>query len=120
MFLFPPHCVRGPEVGLPDVPVPWLPPATIVLGVLPDTRSQAVRHEELSLDPPRCGLWVGPSGRCVAVVRVVDIPLGGIQPEAFALIEMMTAPLTLGAVVLATLVTWGLEKMVRRRRPARA
>ena len=41
----------------------------------------------------------------VAVVRVVNVPLGGIQPEAF----------TLGAVVLATLVTWGLEKMVRRR-----
>ena len=30
----------------------------------------------------------------VAVVRVVNVPLGGIQPEAF----------TLGAVVLATLV----------------
>ena len=55
----------------------------------------------------------------VAVVRVVNLPLGGIQPEAFALIAMMTAPFTLGAVLLATLVTWGLEKMVRRR-PARA
>ena len=51
----------------------------------------------------------------VAVVRVVNVPLGGIQPEAFALIAMMTAPFTLGAVVLATLVTWGLERMVRRR-----
>ncbi len=55
----------------------------------------------------------------VAVVRVFNLPLGGIQPEAFALIAMMTAPFTLGAVVLATLVTWGLERMVRRR-PARA
>ena len=55
----------------------------------------------------------------VAVVRVVNVPLGGIQPEAFALTAMMTAPFTLGAVVLATLVTWGLEKMVRRR-PTRA
>ena len=27
----------------------------------------------------------------VAVVRVVNVPLGGIQPEAFALIAMMTA-----------------------------
>ena len=51
----------------------------------------------------------------VAVVRVVDLPLGGIQPEAFALIVMMTAPFTLGAVALATLAAWGLEKMVRRR-----
>ena len=54
----------------------------------------------------------------VAVVRVVDLPLGRIQPEAFALIAMMTAPFTLGAVLLATLVTAGLETVVRRR-PAR-
>ena len=51
----------------------------------------------------------------VAVVRIVNVPLGRIQPEAFALIVMMTAPFTLGAALLATLVTWGLEKMVRRR-----
>ena len=51
----------------------------------------------------------------VAVVRVVNVPLGGIQPEAFAMIAMMTAPFTLGTVLLATLVTWGLEKIVRRR-----
>ena len=56
----------------------------------------------------------------VAVVRVVNVPLGGIQPEAFALIAMMTAPFTLGTVLLATLVTWGLETVVRRLRPTRA
>ena len=51
----------------------------------------------------------------VAVVRLVNVPLGGIQPEAFTLVAMMTAPFALGAVALATLVTWGLETMVRRR-----
>ena len=56
----------------------------------------------------------------VAVVRVLNVPLGGIQPEAFALTAMMTAPFTLGAVLLATLVTWGLETVVRRLRPTRA
>ena len=56
----------------------------------------------------------------MAVVRIVNVPLGGIQPEAFVLIAMMTAPFTLGAVLLATLVTAGLEMMVRRLRSARA
>ena len=56
----------------------------------------------------------------VAVVRVVNVPLGGIQPEAFVLIAMMTAPFTLGTVLLATLVTAGLEMVVRRLRPTRA
>ena len=55
----------------------------------------------------------------VAVVRIVNVPLGGIQPEAFALIAMMTAPFTVGGVLLATLAAWRLEKMVQRR-PARA
>ena len=56
----------------------------------------------------------------VAVVRIVNVPLGGIQPEAFALIAMMTAPFTLGAVLLVTLVTAGVETTVRRLRSARA
>ena len=54
----------------------------------------------------------------VAVVRVLDVPVGGIQPEAFALTAMMTAPFTLGAVLLMTLVTGGLEAVVRRLRAA--
>ena len=54
----------------------------------------------------------------VAVVRVLDVPIGGIQPEAFALTAMMTAPITLGAVLLVTLVTAGLEVLVRRLRLA--
>ena len=56
----------------------------------------------------------------MAVVGVVNVPLGGIQPEAFALIAMMTAPFALGSVLLATLVTAGMETVVRRRRPTRA
>ena len=54
----------------------------------------------------------------VAVVRVLDVPVRGIQPEAFALTAMMTAPITLGAVLLVTLVTAGLEVLVRRLRLA--
>ena len=53
----------------------------------------------------------------VAVVRVLDVRVGGIQPEAFALTAMMTAPITLGAVLL---VTAGLEVLVRRLRSAGA
>ena len=54
----------------------------------------------------------------MAVVRVLDVPVGGIQPEAFALTAMMTAPFTLGAVLLMTLVTGGLEALVSRLRAA--
>ena len=59
-------------------------------------------------------LWAG----FAAVVRVLDVPVGGIQSEAFALTAMMTAPFTLGAVLLVTLVTAGLEILVRRLRAA--
>ena len=59
-------------------------------------------------------LWAG----FVAVVRVLDVPVGGIQPEAFVLTAMMTAPLTLGAVLLMTLGAAGLEALARRLRPA--
>ena len=53
----------------------------------------------------------------VFVVRVLDVPVGGIQPEAFALTAMMTAPFTFGAVLLVTLGTAGVEALVRRFRP---
>ena len=53
----------------------------------------------------------------VLVVRVLDVPVGGIQPEAFALTAMMTAPFMLGAVLLMTLGTAGVEALVRRLRP---
>ena len=56
----------------------------------------------------------------VAVVRVLDVPVGGIQPEAFALTAMMTAPITLGAVLLVTLGTACVEALARRLRSAGA
>ena len=56
----------------------------------------------------------------VAVVRVLNVPLAGIQPEAFAMVAMMTAPFTLGGVLLATLAAWALETVVRRPGPSRA
>ena len=56
----------------------------------------------------------------VVVVRIVNVPLAGIHPEALVLIAMMTAPFTLGVALLATLVAAGLETVVRRLRPARA
>ena len=62
------------------------------------------------------GLWAV----FVAVVRIVNVPLGEIQPEAFALVAMMTAPFTLGGVLLATLAAWALETMVSRVRRSRA
>ena len=54
----------------------------------------------------------------VAVVRVLDVPVGGIQPEVFALTAMMTAPFTLGALLLMALGTADLEALVRRFRLA--
>ena len=80
-----------------------------------------VNHEGLSLGGP-CGpgglgvlaLWAV----FVAVVRVLDVPVGGIRPEAFALTAMMTAPFTLGAVLLVTLGTAGVEVLARRLRSA--
>ena len=53
----------------------------------------------------------------VFVVRVLDVPVGGIQPEAFVLTAMMTAPFVLGAVLFVTLGTAGVEALVRRLRP---
>ena len=43
----------------------------------------------------------------VVVVRIVNVPLAGVQPEAFAMGAMLTAPLTLGGVLLVTLVSGG-------------
>ena len=56
----------------------------------------------------------------VVVVRIVNVPLAGVQPEAFAMGAMLTAPFTLGGVLLVTLVSAGLESLVRWVRPARA
>ena len=56
----------------------------------------------------------------VAVVRILNVPLAGIQPEAFALTAMMTAPFTIGAVLVFIMTTTLVEALRHRRRPASA
>ncbi len=76
--------------------------------------------ERLSLDK-----WIGLCGlgflallaAFVAVSRISGVVIAGVQPEAWALTAMMTAPFTVGAVSLFTLVTALTETMLRRRRP---
>ncbi len=51
----------------------------------------------------------------VAVSRISGVVIAGVQPEAWALTAMMTAPFTVGAVLLFTLVTALMETMLRRR-----
>ena len=53
----------------------------------------------------------------VAVTRIFGVVIAGVQPEAWALTAMMTAPFTVGAVALFTLVAALLETVLRRRRP---
>ena len=53
----------------------------------------------------------------VAVARISGVVIAGVQPEAWALTAMMTAPFTVGAVLLFTLVAALTETMLRRRRP---
>ena len=53
----------------------------------------------------------------VAVSCISGVVIAGVQPEAWALTVMMTAPFTVGAVSLFTLVTALTETMLRRRRP---
>ena len=53
----------------------------------------------------------------VAVTRIFGVVIAGVRPEAWALTAMMTAPFTVGAVSLLTLVAALLETVLRRRRP---
>ena len=52
----------------------------------------------------------------VGVTRILNVEIAGIQPEAWALTAMMTAPLTLGAVLVATLGTAAVERVSRSHR----
>ena len=47
----------------------------------------------------------------VAVTQILNVEIAGIQPEAWALTAMMTAPLTLGAVLVVTLGTAAVERV---------
>ena len=54
----------------------------------------------------------------VAFARGFVLVIAGVQPEAWALVAMMTAPFTIGAVLLATGGTALIETVLRRRRSA--
>lgn len=57
----------------------------------------------------------------VTAVSILDVRVAGVYPEAFRLTAMMTAPFTLGLVVVTTLATALVETLRRfRRRPAGA
>ena len=58
----------------------------------------------------------------VAVValalRIFGVVVAGVQPEAWVLTAMMTAPLTIGTVSVLTIGTALVETVLRRRRTA--
>ena len=54
----------------------------------------------------------------VAVTRMFNLVVAGVQPEAWVLGAMMTAPFTVGAVLLATFGTALVETVARLRRRA--
>ena len=52
----------------------------------------------------------------VAVARIFNLVVAGVQPEAWVMTAMMTAPLTIGVVSLATVGTALVETVVRLKR----
>ena len=54
----------------------------------------------------------------VAVILIFNLVVAGVQPEAWALGAMMTAPFTIGVVLLATVGTALVETVVRLKRRA--
>ena len=54
----------------------------------------------------------------VAVTRIFNVVIAGVQPEAWALGMMLTAPFTIGVVLLATGGTALVETVVRVKRRA--
>ena len=56
------------------------------------------------------GLWVG----FAFVARVLGLVIAGVEPEAWVLTAMMTAPLAIGAVALLAGGTAALERLLRR------
>ena len=69
-------------------------------------------------------VWVGLVGvgllatlaAFVAVTRIFNVVIAGVQPEAWVLTAMMTAPFTIGVVLLATVGTALVETVVRLKR----
>ena len=54
----------------------------------------------------------------VAVTLIFNLVIAGMQPEAWALIAMMTAPFTIGVVLLVTIATALVETVARVKRRA--
>ena len=54
----------------------------------------------------------------VAVTRIFNLVVAGVQPEAWALSAMMTAPFTIGVVLLATFGTALVETVAQLKRRA--
>ena len=60
-------------------------------------------------------LWVA----FVAVTRIFGVVIAGVQPEAWALTVMMTAPFTIGLAPVLTIGTALVETVLRRSGSAR-
>ena len=54
----------------------------------------------------------------VAVIRIFNVVIAGVQPEAWVLTAMMTAPFTIGTVCTLVIGTALVEKVQGRRRSA--
>ena len=54
----------------------------------------------------------------VALTRIFNLVVAGVQPEAWVLTAMMTAPFTIGVVLLATVGTAVVETVARLKRTA--
>ncbi len=54
----------------------------------------------------------------VAVTLIFNLVIAGVQPEAWALTAMMTAPFTIGTVFTSVIGTALVETVLRRRRSA--
>ena len=54
----------------------------------------------------------------VAVTLIFNLVIAGVQPEAWALTAMMTAPFTIGVVLLVTIATALVETVARVKRRA--
>ena len=63
-----------------------------------------------------CGGLLGVVAVALVVLRVLGLPVAGVEPEALVLTAMMTAPFTLGFLLLLVLAAAGLERLVRGRR----
>ena len=50
----------------------------------------------------------------LVVVRSLDVTVAGVEPEALVLTAMMTAPFTLGFLLLLVLGAAAAERVVRR------